>query len=371
MIVGYESKNYSASRNTYDEIPGVERRKIRRVPVELLPLAVSSGYKTAFIPLGRSGCDLVHLWHRTSFGRAPWGVSFSYDLPFENKRKHPRAVSLLRRPLFKDLCRFILPVSNHALRVFKGGLSDGEWEHLRQKVQVVAPAQRVLPRAKPYRPPGDREPLKLMMVGITFFGKGGEALLGALDRVGDELNIHLTLVSPIRGGDYGGTPPLTTNPAAIRERVAAHPRIAWHEKLANPDVLELMQQAHVGLLPTWADTFGYAALEFMASGVPLVASNVQALPEFTGPDTGWAVEVPTDEFGVWLGRSQDPAERARHYQEAVDSCTTQLEVIFRQIREDPMNLEELHRSVRERIATQFDQTVRSRKLDEIYTTAVR
>ena len=50
--------------------------------------------------------------------------------------------------------------------------------------------------------------------------------------------------------------------------------ITHYETLPNDYVLELMREQHVGLLPTWSDTYGYSVLEFQGIGVPVITTNV-------------------------------------------------------------------------------------------------
>jgi glycosyltransferase involved in cell wall biosynthesis len=59
------------------------------------------------------------------------------------------------------------------------------------------------------------------------------------------------------------------------------------------DVLALLQRSDFYLLPTYADTFGYTALEAQACGTVVVATDVGSLPEFISSRTG--IVVPLDE----------------------------------------------------------------------------
>jgi glycosyltransferase involved in cell wall biosynthesis len=58
-----------------------------------------------------------------------------------------------------------------------------------------------------------------------------------------------------------------------------------------------MRCVHVGLLPTYADTYGLSVLELQANGVPVISTNVRALPEMNNNQAGWLIDVPRDALG--------------------------------------------------------------------------
>lgn len=61
-----------------------------------------------------------------------------------------------------------------------------------------------------------------------------------------------------------------------------------------------MLNSHVGLLPTWADTFGFSVLEFQATGCPVISTDIRALPEINNNDIGYLIKVPKNEDGEGL-----------------------------------------------------------------------
>ncbi len=73
--------------------------------------------------------------------------------------------------------------------------------------------------------------------------------------------------------------------------------INYFPQLPNSEVLDMMKKAHIGLLPTYADTYGYSVLEFQAAGCPVVTTNVRSLPEINDNDKGWLIEVPKNRMG--------------------------------------------------------------------------
>ncbi|WP_125140102.1 glycosyltransferase family 4 protein [Clostridium transplantifaecale] len=54
------------------------------------------------------------------------------------------------------------------------------------------------------------------------------------------------------------------------------------------------------LLPTFADTYGYSLLEMQACGLPVVSTNVRAMPEINDNECGWIAKLPVNEYGEAL-----------------------------------------------------------------------
>ena len=371
LVVGYESHNYGGERNTYAPANGVSYVKMRRIPFEYTPGREHLGLHRVFAPIGPNrDVSLIHLWNRVSVGRLPWGVSFEDTVPYLNPRIHPRAIALQRRRLFSAQCRFIIGMSDHAVSRFRSTLSDAEWAEIDDKVHRVYPHHPKPTRRSPYSELSDTDPLRLIFVGGDFFRKGGEAILRSVEQLGDELNLQLTVISGAEGNDYAGTPPSEVNVESIQRRLDENLRIDWRRKVSHNEVMTTLETHHLGLLPTFSDTFGYSVLEFMSLGVPSIVSNVQALPEFTGAETGWIVDLPIDRHGIWLGRNPDIEQRRTHYFESVDRAASQLGEILHSIRSKPELLQLKSASALIRFDTQFDPVRRADRMKNIYKEAL-
>ena len=110
-----------------------------------------------------------------------------------------------------------------------------------------------------FRPaPGRRRggPLRVLFVGGRFADKGGPELVAAAADIGAELD----LVTPV------DVPP---RPGVRVHRLSA----------GEPRLLELIADADVFCLPTHRDAAPLAILEAMASGLPVVASDIAGIPE--------------------------------------------------------------------------------------------
>jgi N-acetyl-alpha-D-glucosaminyl L-malate synthase BshA len=148
-----------------------------------------------------------------------------------------------------------------------------------------------------FHPGDDRPDLRRLFPALSWEGPGRPAVLlhasnfRKVKRVGDSV---LALAQVLR-----------SRPAALM-LVGDGPERAAVEKLATSlgvsdnvaflgeqlQMARLLAQADLFLLPSEQESFGLAALEALASGVPVVATNVGGLPEVVRhAETGWLVPV--------------------------------------------------------------------------------
>jgi glycosyltransferase involved in cell wall biosynthesis len=154
-------------------------------------------------------------------------------------------------------------------------------------------------------------PIRFILVGAGFFRKGGCEILRVFERLVRQQHypIELVIVSSLRMDQYAARE-TEADLAWAQETIAANRDwITHHTSLPNEQVLALMRGAHVGLLPTYADTYGMSVLECQAHGTPVITTNVRALPEMNDEHAGWLIEVPRDDLGEGLYAT--PEQRAQ------------------------------------------------------------
>jgi starch synthase len=220
--------------------------------------------------LKRFQADVVHVnTHAITLGAAPVApelpLLLSADSTVWDWRAMSRALPVRRhsRRLYST-CRGL---ERRALRRARTVFAYTDWA--RERLQAAAPeanVRRLTPgvdvayfRPAPLRP---RERHRLLFVGARFREKGGEDLLAA---VGDRLGVDVEL-------DI-----VTAEPTPSRPGLRVH-----RLRRTDPTLLELLQQADLFCLPTYADTMSFATMEALACGTPAVTSSLAGIPEVVG-----------------------------------------------------------------------------------------
>ena len=134
------------------------------------------------------------------------------------------------------------------------------------RIHVIAPGADIgnFPFGPERRVNGHEQPVRILFVGGDFHRKGGNVLLRAY-RAGlrDRAELHLV----------------------TQEDVAAERGVYVYRGLApnSPKLLSLYEQADIFVLPTLGDCFPVVLSEAMAAGLPIVTTDVGALPEAVEP----------------------------------------------------------------------------------------
>lgn len=136
-----------------------------------------------------------------------------------------------------------------------------------------------------FRPRGERVAGRIVaMCSADVPLKGLSVLLRALAELPNET--MLTVVTkPTPGGP---------TEKLVADLGIAH-RVQFVSGLDDDEIAELMASAEVAVVPSLYEGFSLPAVEAMASGTPLVASDVAALPEVVGRDGSCGVLVPPGE----------------------------------------------------------------------------
>ncbi len=123
---------------------------------------------------------------------------------------------------------------------------------------VVVPAGTDIGTWSP-RAEGRSGPVRLLFVGGDFYRKGGRLLLDALGEIGTGWQLDV----------------VTKSRVASRENVMIHNNV----EPGSESLREFYRSADLFVLPTAADASPHVVLEAMAAGVPVVSTNVGAIPE--------------------------------------------------------------------------------------------
>jgi glycosyltransferase involved in cell wall biosynthesis len=154
------------------------------------------------------------------------------------------------------------------------------------KTRVVYPAIRRV--ADQYIQFNDG-PVQLLFMG-DFFRKGGAALIDAFERLQQQFtDIRLRLCCDEDRDFFTDDPKLRT---AYLDRIHRNQAIQLG-RIPRQQMLETVwPETDIYLLPTYDETFGFAVLEAAAFGVPVICTDIFALPELVEHEkTGLLIHV--------------------------------------------------------------------------------
>jgi len=203
------------------------------------------------------------------------GITTLYELPSSHWYWEHRFLSeeAERNPAFAGLLPKLQDSPGHMRwKDEELGLADMVFvasQHVRHTLFGVVPDEKIrvvgygAPPIRPRKPmPRDaNRPLRVLFVGALIQRKGISYLLDAVDRLGAE--VELTIV----GRRFQPNP-------RVDEALS---RVRWFETLSHGQVLDLMMESDVLLLPSLCEAFGLVVTEALACGLPVIVTpNVGA-----------------------------------------------------------------------------------------------
>ena len=259
-------------------------------------------------------CDLVHIdGTMVPITDKPWilgsveyvSAFFSFDDAWYSR---PSMRNSLIRLLSGPKCKKILAPSEASMNSLRLGFGQG-FESIASKTGVLPPGvpTRYLLRNSPKR--GNDEPVRVLFVGNHFYDKGGRELFYAFRRLRKRYDVELILVTAVPKHHLAHFESFVD---LIRKEPGVHlysrvPRqVLWNEYFAKSDIF---------CMPSYMDTFGYVVLEAMANRLPVVTTDMFALPETVKDgETGFLVHAPIASFERNKLRTPETVQR---YREAV------------------------------------------------------
>ena len=326
--------------------------------------------------------DVLHFSNGVSYGKTPWVSHFETILPRFNElltqakdshwqnlqpgRLTLKGLDALRSPSCKQIIAWSENAANFQ-RKFLSQISSEFSEPILAKLRVIHPAQEPLVDSVTPREYDQQNPIRFVMVGAGFFRKGGRELFQTFEKLAVEegFPIRLVVVSSLRLEPYAAQE-TEEDVTWARKIISSKPKwLEYYEELPNAAVLELLKNADVGLLPTWADTYGLSVLEAQASGCPVITTDVRALPEINNNRVGWLIRVPKDELGEAIYTT------AENRLELSQTIEVGLESIIRSIVADPGVIAQKGQAALERIRAEHDPQVYAEELRQIYQAALK
>jgi len=324
LKIGHSARQYPEVRNIIGRVEGASYHLCRdyfslvRRFGSLLGGASASDrffdHQFQFQDFGLNRVDCLHLFNGINYSSTPWVTTYETLIPrfrhvlmnhgsdtdrVRSCRKTVKAVSLLA----SEPCKALIALSDSARQIqgrflehfpeFKGTIEA--------KTVVLHPPQKPLvdtseDLAFPHENNGR---VTFMLVGHHFFRKGGMEVIDALAEIRQKgsKSLRLIIVSRLQPDSYASS---SNEEDVKRVRSVIEKNGDWieHHEMLTPDgVLEKMRTCDVGLLPSYAETYGYSVLEFQACGRPVITTDIRAFPEVNSNERGWLIPVNKREIG--------------------------------------------------------------------------
>ena len=314
-IVGVYSDSYPDKRMILNKVPGLQyiqiknrRENIGRAlrfigrsfpsikQTELYAQGVHFTLDAPFYP----EIDVIHTFNRVCLhDRNRWVATFEKTFPEYFSDEAKINFRLMRRQLpliLSEKCVAILPMSqwayNYELWLLGQFANQEEISQIKRKMTVLYPPQELLISQEEVKQKfANVQNIEFLFVGGQVKRKGGAEVIKAFAKLRKQYNdFHVTFIGKL-DENYGNFSLNEKERTEINDIIAHADWLDVHEKLSNEEVLRLAKQAHVGLLPTMGDTFGFSVLEMQACGCPVITTDRQALPEINNDQCGWLINT--------------------------------------------------------------------------------
>lgn len=255
-----------------------EAAKIQLSWKQRLPLA-----NIKFRPLAVPKDAVVYVWGALmATGDFIVDLDNPWSLTGYNLAAMPYYRPLLKHLLLSARCKEIRCMSEAC----RGSIQQLFGPAVHAKAQVYYP--RIPQAVSALDAAAATKPCRFLFIGTQFDIKGGDALLRAFQQVCAQVpQARLDVITHLPE-KYAG---LAKQCPCIHVYAARFSRQEIHERF--------MQQADVLVLPTYVETFGMVALEALAHGLALIATDVYAMAEMV--HSGMNGELLRPPISIWDG----------------------------------------------------------------------
>ena len=383
MKIGYTNPGYPVKRAILGKVKEYEYIRSRSlasicsaIAIKLKLGRMASALINLFI--GGTNCrkvDLLHFFNvvQHPFCNKPFVTTFETALPRFPVHKG-WLWKLGWRSLLSKNCKALLALSGCSQKiqeqwtleaVERGLLSKPEAQELLLKIKVVHPPQEVLIGEDELLEKEFCSPLKFLFVGKDFCRKGGGEIIRVFEKLKKLFDVQLIVIGDPKRKGYTTDAQWDGEDAILKIIQSNQDWITYYPSLENTKVLELMKTCHVGLLPTRADTYGYSVLEMQACGLPVITTDVRALPEINNEECGWLIRVPKNACGEAFYATPEEIVALSQTIEA------QLEVIVKEICENPQQIKEKALASLKRIKEMHSPKRYAEQLKRVYDEALQ
>ena len=302
-------------------------------------------------------CDLIHTPGQLVVNDKPWvcevdnvAVLALYDLVVLKSATGSR---LIKKFLEKNSCKKILPISEASRKSIENTFPG---ERFLEKTEVVYPHVKYAEKRKK-----KDDKIRILFVSSHFYLKGGREVLDAFEVLKSQYkNIELSMVSMVPD-DVAGK----------------HDGVSFvYPTLSKEDLYERFYlDSDIFVLPSYQDSFGMVYLEALSCGLPVVATDMFAVPEMVEDGVnGFLVESPIKYFNddytpndKYFSKNLEGVCASKTFPEVTEKLVEHLSVL---IEDEALRVkmgERSHALVRD---GKFSKKARKEKLGGVYAEAV-
>lgn len=371
--IGIVAPGYGTEKVSYGLAPeGYSFHKLFRVPLQRLE---RRGTFWAHTPLLLDHpVELVHAFNELPLGVRPFIVSFENELPRYLGDPPAWQLDAGYALLSSSRCRKILSLSNAAAAALKSRLLLRGLDEAASKVSVFRgsvlandPSQERSVALEHAR----GRPLRVLFVGRDALRKGLLPTLDALDMcraAGAE--VEATVVCDFAKDTYIGTWN-DADTAKAKARMAAMAGVTHHERLPNAEIHRLMRTHDVLVFPTLDESLGWVAIEAAMAGMPVVTTDIFALPELVVDGrTGVLISLTKNETQRWVGLWQQGRAFEGELARAFDSMRVQIGAALLRFVENPALIRSLGDAARLHIESLYGFAEAQQSLARVYREAL-
>ena len=285
--------------------------------------------------------DVYHFFNNISLSSStPWVTSYETMVPRLSQTlnghhgpnpdysnlKNDKEVHEALKALADKSCLGILPISECSQRITLDFIKHfPEYAPaIQKKTFVMHPPQAQLIAQIEDKQLDYSGKLRFLFVGSAFHRKGGVEMYHVFNKLRQKYDFELTIVSSFSRSSWAKKE-TEEDINQAKELIKNSSWIKHYKSLPNKELLELMKNSHVGLLPTWAETYGFSVLEMQASGCPVITTDIRALPEINNNALGWLIPIPKNRLGEAIyTTAEDRAVIAQAIETGLEKCLIEI-----------------------------------------------
>ena len=269
--------------------------------------------------------------------------------------------------LDRNQCKKIIAISENAKGLEESFILKNFPDYqddILNKLIMIPPSQKIC--LKSYKEKKlENNYITFTIVGKEFFRKGGMEILKTFDKlINENKAVKLNIISSMKYSDYATKSTKEDCDIAIHLIKKNCKQIHHYKLFSKDEVLNVFKKSHVGMLPTFADSYGYSVLESQANGCPVISTDIRALCEINNKEIGWIINVPKD---CYKNAEIHSKEKRTSYSKIIEK---NLYEIIIKILANPESIIKKGSLCIEKIAMFHHPQIIANKLEEIYDKAI-